>query len=88
MRESPCLNHEQEYDVIFQTAEELNLDDRANLWVSEEDLAFGKVLYSIIKCQFPEDYIVVEAAKLLQLFRANRDTGMIPLVFFAAALLA
>ncbi len=26
-------------------------------------------------------------AKLLQLFRANRDTGMIPLVFFAAALL-
>jgi len=27
-------------------------------------------------------------AKCLQLFRANRDTGMIPLVFFAAALLA
>ncbi len=26
-------------------------------------------------------------AKLLQLFRANRDTGMIPLVFFVAALL-
>jgi 4-hydroxybenzoate polyprenyltransferase len=26
-------------------------------------------------------------AKLLQLFRANRDTGMIPLIFFAAALL-
>jgi 4-hydroxybenzoate polyprenyltransferase len=26
--------------------------------------------------------------KCLQLFRANRDTGMIPLVFFAAALLA
>ena len=26
-------------------------------------------------------------AKLLQLFRANRDTGMIPLVFFAAAML-
>jgi 4-hydroxybenzoate polyprenyltransferase len=27
-------------------------------------------------------------AKLLQLFRANRDTGMIPLVFLGAALLA
>ena len=26
-------------------------------------------------------------AKLLQLFRANRDTGMIPLVFFGIALL-
>ena len=26
--------------------------------------------------------------KLLRLFRVNRDTGMIPLVFFAAALLA
>ncbi len=28
------------------------------------------------------------AGKCLQLFRANRDTGMIPLVFFAASLLA
>ncbi|TMV10294.1 4-hydroxybenzoate octaprenyltransferase [Ruegeria sediminis] len=27
-------------------------------------------------------------AKLLQLFRANRDTGLIPLIFFCAALLA
>lgn len=27
-------------------------------------------------------------AKMLQLFRANRDTGFIPLIFFAAALLA
>jgi 4-hydroxybenzoate polyprenyltransferase len=27
-------------------------------------------------------------AKLLQLFRANRDTGVIPLIFFVAALLA
>ena len=29
-----------------------------------------------------------DPAKCLQLFRVNRDTGMIPLVFFAAALLA
>jgi 4-hydroxybenzoate polyprenyltransferase len=28
-----------------------------------------------------------DSAKLLQLFRANRDTGMIPLIFFCAALL-
>ena len=29
-----------------------------------------------------------DSAKLLQLFRANRDTGLIPLIFFCAALLA
>ena len=29
-----------------------------------------------------------DAGKCLQLFRLNRDTGMIPLVFFAASLLA
>ena len=29
-----------------------------------------------------------DAGKCLQLFRVNRDTGMIPLVFFAASLLA
>ncbi|KUJ76377.1 4-hydroxybenzoate octaprenyltransferase [Ruegeria marisrubri] len=31
---------------------------------------------------------IEDNAKLLQLFRANRDTGLIPLVFFCAALLA
>ncbi|WP_300018508.1 4-hydroxybenzoate octaprenyltransferase [uncultured Roseobacter sp.] len=31
---------------------------------------------------------IEDSAKLLQLFRANRDTGMIPLLFFVAALLA
>ncbi|MGC3938584.1 4-hydroxybenzoate octaprenyltransferase [Roseobacter sp. EG26] len=31
---------------------------------------------------------IEDSGKLLQLFRANRDTGMIPLLFFAAALLA
>tara|TARA_R110002110_G_scaffold6407_37_gene32001 strand:- start:509 stop:1486 length:978 start_codon:yes stop_codon:yes gene_type:complete len=31
---------------------------------------------------------IKDSAKMLQLFRVNRDTGMIPLVFFAAALLA
>ncbi|WP_195819901.1 4-hydroxybenzoate octaprenyltransferase [Roseobacter sp. MH60115] len=31
---------------------------------------------------------IEDSAKLLRLFRANRDTGMIPLLFFAAALLA
>jgi len=28
------------------------------------------------------------SAKMLQLFRVNRDTGFIPLIFFCAALLA
>ncbi|MEL6884521.1 MAG: 4-hydroxybenzoate octaprenyltransferase [Pseudomonadota bacterium] len=31
---------------------------------------------------------IEDSAKCLQLFRANRDTGIIPLLFFAAALLA
>jgi len=31
---------------------------------------------------------IKDPAKMLQLFRANRDTGMIPLLFFGAALLA
>ena len=31
---------------------------------------------------------IEDNAKLLQLFRANRDTGLIPLIFFCAALLA
>jgi 4-hydroxybenzoate polyprenyltransferase len=30
---------------------------------------------------------IEDNAKLLRLFRANRDTGVIPLIFFAAALL-
>ena len=31
---------------------------------------------------------IQDPAKMLRLFRANRDTGIIPLLFFAAALLA
>ena len=51
--------------MILKTVQELNLDHGVNTWVPEEDLAFGKELYSIFKCQIP----VVEAAKLSQLFR-------------------
>ena len=65
IKDSPCLDEEQEYDVILKTAQELNLDHGANTWIPEEDLALGKELYSIIKCQFP----VAEEAKLSQLFK-------------------
>ena len=65
LKDSPCLSEDQEYDVILKTAEELNLDHGVNSWVPEEDLNFGKELFSIIRCQFP----VVEAAKLSQLFK-------------------
>ena len=65
IKDSPCLSEDQEYDVILKTAQALNLDNGKNTWVSEEDMAFGKELLYIIKCQFP----VVEAAKLSQFFK-------------------
>ena len=62
---SPCLDEDDEYDVIVTTAQELNLDHHsANTWVPDEDLALGKELYSIVKCP-PH---VAEAAKLWQFF--------------------
>ena len=52
--------------MILKTAQELNLDYDINTWVPEEDLAFGKELYSIIsKC--PSH--LAEAAKLWQFFK-------------------
>ena len=62
---SPCLDEDQEYDVILKTAKELNLDQSVSTWVPDEDLGFGKELYSIIKCPFH----LTEAAKLSQFFR-------------------
>ena len=49
----------------IKTAQELNLDDGVNSWVPDEDLVFGKELYSILKC--PSH--VAEAAKLSQFFK-------------------
>ena len=65
IKDSPCLDEDQEYDVILKTAQELNLDHSVNTWVPDEDLSFGKELSAIIKCQFP----VVEVAKFAQLFK-------------------
>ena len=65
MENSHCLREYQRNAVILKTAQELNLDHGANTWIPEEDLAFGKELYAIIKCQFA----VGEAAKLSQLLR-------------------
>ena len=49
----------------IKTAQELNLDDGVNSWVPDEDLVFGKELYSILKC--PSH--VAETAKLSQFFK-------------------
>ena len=65
IRDSPCLDEDEEYGVILKTAKELNLDFGVNSWVPSEDLALGKDLFSIIKCQFP----AVEVAKLSQLIK-------------------
>ena len=69
IKDSPCLNEDQEYSVIQKTAEELNLDRGDNTWapmgVPDEDLAFGKELFSIMKCPFH----VTEAGKLSHFFR-------------------
>ena len=69
IKDSPCHSEDQEYSVIRKTAEELNLDRGDNTWdpmgVPNEDLAFGKRLFSIMKCPFH----VAEAAKLSEFFR-------------------
>ena len=51
--------------MILKTSEELDLNHNVNTWVPDEDLAFGRDLYSIMKCPFH----VAEAAKLSQLFK-------------------
>ena len=64
IKDSPCLNETQEYQVILETAQELNLNRGASTSVPDEVIVYGKELYSVIKCQFP----VVTVAKLSQLF--------------------
>ena len=64
IRNSPCLTEEQEFNVILKTTRELNLDFGVSRCVPGEDLAFGKELYSVVKCPFH----VSEAAKLSQFF--------------------
>ena len=66
IKDSPCLSEDQEYGLIRKTSEELNLDFGVNTWVPNEDLAFGRELYSVMKCPYPH---VTEAAKLSNFFR-------------------
>ena len=49
VQNSPCLDENQEYDVIRKTAEELNLVQDIHAWAPEEDLAFGIELYLVIQ---------------------------------------
>ena len=66
IKDSLCLNEYREYSVIKKTSEELNLDHGVDTWwVPDEDLTFGKELFSIMKCPFH----VAEAAKLSHFFR-------------------
>ena len=46
---SRCLNRSQVEEVIFKTSKDLKLKYHLNLWIPEEDLAFGIELYSILK---------------------------------------
>ena len=52
--------------MILKTAQELNLDHSVDTWVPDEDLAFGKELFAVMKCPYAR---TGEAAKMLQLFK-------------------
>ena len=62
---SPCLNENQIAEVIVKTGPDLNLKYDWNIWIHEEDLAFGTQLYTTL-CQCPGK--LVEAAKLSAFF--------------------
>ena len=62
---SPCLNENQIAEVIVKTGQDLNLKYDWNIWIHEEDLAFGTQLYTTL-CQCPGK--LVEAAKLSAFF--------------------
>ena len=66
LKYSPCLNEYQEKRVILKTAQELNLDHSVDTRVPDEDLAFGKELFAVMKCPYAR---TGEAAKMLQLFK-------------------
>ena len=66
LKTDSCLSGDQVEHVIIKTAEDLDLEVGWNLWIPEEDLAFGIELYSALY-YCPKK--LAEAAKLSILFR-------------------
>ena len=64
LKTSRCLNRSQVEEVVLKTSKDLKLKYYLDLWIPEEDLAFGTELYSILQC--PRQ--LVEAARLSALF--------------------
>ena len=50
LKTSSCLNENQVSEVIYKTGQHLHIKYDWNLWISEEDLAFGTELYSMLHC--------------------------------------
>ena len=48
LKTSSCLNETQVAEMIYKTGQDLNLRYGWNIWVPEEDLAFGMELYSAL----------------------------------------
>ena len=65
LKTESCLTGDQVEHVIIKTAEDLNLDFGWNLWIPDEDLAFGMELYTAL---FYCPQKSTEAAKLSFLF--------------------
>ena len=49
LKTSRCLNRSQVEEVVLKTSKDLKLKYYLDLWIPEEDLAFGIELYSILK---------------------------------------
>ena len=67
LKTSSCLNETQVAEVIYKTGQDMNLTYDWNIWIPEEDQAFGTELYSALH-YCPEQ--LIESAKLSELFQS------------------
>ena len=67
LKTNSCLRETQVADAIYRSGQDLNLKYDWNLWIPEEDLAFGTELYSAL---FYCPKQLVESAKLSVLFES------------------
>ena len=67
LKTNSCLHDEQISDVIYKTGQDLRLKYDWNLWIPEEDMAFGIELYSALY-YCPE--MLIESAKMSKLFES------------------
>ena len=50
IKDKPCLNEDQQQDLILKVTQELDLGSNdTKTWILDQDLAFGKELFSIMK---------------------------------------